>query len=67
MGDHLVDLGALRRAGVAVAVANAVAEVKRCAHFTTRAGGGQGQFAEVVEKLLRAQGLWRKLVAEFLV
>jgi 3-deoxy-D-manno-octulosonate 8-phosphate phosphatase (KDO 8-P phosphatase) len=65
VGDDLVDLGALRRAGVAVAVANAVAEVKRCAHFTTRAGGGQGAVREVVEKLLRARGHWRKLVAEF--
>jgi len=60
-----VDLGALRRAGVAVAVANAVPEAKQRAHCVTRAAGGAGAVREVVELLLKAQGHWRKLVAEF--
>lgn len=65
MGDDLVDLGPLRRAGVGVAVANAVAEVKRRAHCVTKARGGQGAVREVVELILRAQGQWGKLAAEF--
>lgn len=65
MGDDVVDLGPLRRAGVAVAVANAVPEAKRRAHCTTRAAGGAGAVREVVEMILKAQGQWQKLVAQF--
>lgn len=65
VGDDLVDLPPLRRAGVAVAVANAVPEVRRVAHCVTRTRGGHGAVREVVEMILRAQGKWRKLVAGF--
>jgi 3-deoxy-D-manno-octulosonate 8-phosphate phosphatase (KDO 8-P phosphatase) len=56
MGDDIVDLGVLQRAGVAVAVANAVAD------YITRAGGGQGAVREVVELILKAQNKWRRIV-----
>lgn len=65
IGDDVVDLGALRRAGVAVAVANAISEVKDLAHYVTQAEGGRGAVREVVGLLLRAQGRWKRLVAEF--
>ena len=42
VGDDLPDLPLLERAGLAVAVANAVLEVKRVAHYVTLARGGQG-------------------------
>jgi 3-deoxy-D-manno-octulosonate 8-phosphate phosphatase (KDO 8-P phosphatase) len=41
-GDDLPDLPILRRVGLAVAVGNAVPEVKRVAHYTTKALAGQG-------------------------
>jgi 3-deoxy-D-manno-octulosonate 8-phosphate phosphatase (KDO 8-P phosphatase) len=65
IGDDIVDLGALRRAGIAVAVANAIPEVKGLAHYVTQAEGGRGAVREVVELLLKAQGRWDKLVADF--
>ena len=65
MGDDVVDLGALRRAGVAVGVANAISEVKELAHYVTQAEGGRGAVREVVGLLLHAQGRWKRLVAEF--
>jgi 3-deoxy-D-manno-octulosonate 8-phosphate phosphatase (KDO 8-P phosphatase) len=65
MGDDVVDLGALKRAGVAVGVANAISEVKRLAHYVTQAEGGRGAVREVTRLLLQAQGRWNKLVAEF--
>src|SRR3954470_7698757 len=37
MGDDVVDLGVLKRAGVAVAVANAIPEAKAMAHYVTKA------------------------------
>lgn len=65
VGDDVVDLGPLQRAGMAVAVANAIDEAKAMAHYVTRAPGGQGAVREVVDLILRAQGHWDKLVREF--
>ena len=66
VGDDIVDLGALRRAGVAVAVANAIAEARAEADYVTRAPGGHGAVREVAELILKAQGHWAGLVAEYL-
>ena len=64
VGDDLVDLGVLKRAGVAVAVANGVAEARAAADYVTRAGGGHGAVREVVELILKAQDKWMRIVAE---
>jgi 3-deoxy-D-manno-octulosonate 8-phosphate phosphatase (KDO 8-P phosphatase) len=65
VGDDVVDLGPLQRAGVAVAVANAVREVKATAHHVTRAAGGHGAVREVIEMILKAQGKWDSLIAVY--
>ena len=65
VGDDIVDLGPLRRAGVAVAVANAVREAKAAAHLVTRAAGGRGAVREVVEMILKAQGKWNFFVVHY--
>jgi 3-deoxy-D-manno-octulosonate 8-phosphate phosphatase (KDO 8-P phosphatase) len=63
VGDDLPDLPLLRRVGLAVAVANAVPEVRACAHYVTARPGGGGAVREVAELILQAQerweGLWR--------
>ncbi len=64
-GDDLVDLGPMRRAGVSVAVTNAVAEVKARAHYVTRARGGDGAVREIAELLLKSRGLWQKVVQHY--
>src|SRR5208283_257338 len=56
MGDDLTDVVVMRRVGLAVAPANARAEVKRAAHHVTIAAGGAGAVREVIEMLLQAQG-----------
>ncbi|MBN2451374.1 MAG: HAD-IIIA family hydrolase [Lentisphaeria bacterium] len=65
VGDDLIDLPAMRRAGLAVAVADAAEEVRARAHFTTRARGGEGAVREVAEWLLRQQGAWENVVARY--
>jgi 3-deoxy-D-manno-octulosonate 8-phosphate phosphatase (KDO 8-P phosphatase) len=65
VGDDIVDLGALKRAGVAVAVANGVAEARALADYVTRAGGGRGAVREVAELILKAQHKWARIVAEY--
>ena len=65
MGDDVVDLGALKRAGAAVAVANAIEEAKALADYVTQLEGGRGAVREVVVLLLKAQNKWRQLVLEY--
>jgi 3-deoxy-D-manno-octulosonate 8-phosphate phosphatase (KDO 8-P phosphatase) len=62
VGDDLPDLPVLERAGLAVAVADAVPEVKRAAHYITTVRGGEGAVREVVELILKAQGKWKKAI-----
>lgn len=59
IGDDAPDLGPMRRCAFSVAPANAVAAVKRAARYVTRRSGGSGAVAEVIELMLRKQGLWR--------
>jgi len=64
VGDDVVDLGALKRAGVAIAVANAIDEAKALADYVTRAEGGRGAVREIVNLILRAQNKWERVVLE---
>jgi 3-deoxy-D-manno-octulosonate 8-phosphate phosphatase (KDO 8-P phosphatase) len=56
VGDDLPDVPVLARCGFAVAVANAVDEVKARAHLVTQASGGRGAVREFCEFVMRAQG-----------
>lgn len=62
IGDDLPDLPLLSRVGFAVAVANAVPEIKKAAHYVTRAQGGNGAVREVIELILKAQGKWDEAI-----
>lgn len=58
VGDDLPDLPVLKECGIAVAVADAVAELKAIAAYVTAASGGHGAVREVIEWLMRGQGKW---------
>lgn len=62
IGDDLPDIPLLRRAGLAIAVGNAVPEVKEAAHYVTRAFGGRGAVREAVELILKAKGIWEEML-----
>jgi 3-deoxy-D-manno-octulosonate 8-phosphate phosphatase (KDO 8-P phosphatase) len=66
MGDDIVDLGPLARAGFAVTVPSAHAEAVKRAHYITRLAGGNGAVREVVELILTAQGRWARVIEEAL-
>ena len=57
-GDDLMELPLLRRAGLAIAVPNAVEEVRLVSHYVTKRPGGRGAVREVIDFLLKAKGLW---------
>ena len=65
IGDDLMELPLLRRAGLAVAVPNAVEEVKQASAYVTRRSGGHGAVREVVELILQSKGLWDKVLERY--
>ena len=65
VGDDIADLPVLRRVGLPIAVANAVADVKAVAAYVTRAPGGHGAVREVIELLLRVRGEWPAILERY--
>jgi len=66
VGDDIIDLPAMRAAGLAIAVKNARAEVKHEAHYVTPNAGGEGALRDAVEFILKAQGKWKKIVEAYI-
>ena len=62
VGDDLPDIPLLRRVGLAVAVGDAVDDVKKVAHYTTRALAGRGAVREAIELILKSKGIWEELI-----
>ncbi|HSZ63551.1 MAG TPA: HAD-IIIA family hydrolase [Terriglobales bacterium] len=62
IGDDLPDLPLLRRAGLAIAVGDAVPEVKAAAHYTTTAVAGKGAIRESIEVILKSKGIWEEMI-----
>lgn len=62
VGDDLPDLPVLRRVGLAIAVGDAVLEVKLAAHYVTRATAGHGAIREAVELILKSKGIWDEMI-----
>jgi 3-deoxy-D-manno-octulosonate 8-phosphate phosphatase (KDO 8-P phosphatase) len=58
VGDDLPDIPLLRRVGLAIAVGDAVPEVKKAAHYATKARAGRGAIREAVELILKSKGIW---------
>lgn len=65
IGDDLPDLAPMKRAGLSVAVADAVPDIQACAHLTTKARGGRGAVRETIELILKSQDKWDDLIGRF--
>ena len=66
VGDDVVDLPAMRAGGLAIAVKNARAEVKKEAHYVTPRAGGDGAARDAVEFILKAQGKWKRVIEDYI-
>jgi 3-deoxy-D-manno-octulosonate 8-phosphate phosphatase (KDO 8-P phosphatase) len=58
IGDDIPDLSAFQAVGLRACPADAVAEVKERADYISRYNGGDGCVRDVLEKILKVQGLW---------
>ena len=66
MGDDVLDLPVLRRAGLSTAPADAAPDVRERVDWVSSARGGCGAARELVEMILKAQNIWNGLVAAYL-
>ncbi len=66
MGDDLLDLPLIKRAGFAVSPPNAVDEVRNLSHYTTQKHGGKGAVRELIELILKSKNLWNTAILPYL-
>jgi 3-deoxy-D-manno-octulosonate 8-phosphate phosphatase (KDO 8-P phosphatase) len=62
IGDDLPDIPLMQRVGLAIAVGDAVVEVKKAAHYTTASHAGHGAVREAVELILKSKGIWEAMI-----
>jgi len=66
VGDDVIDLPAMIRVGLPIAVADAHIEVKNNAAWTTENRGGQGAVREACELIMRAQNKYDDRIKRYL-
>ena len=66
IGDDFIDLPSMLAGGLAIAVKNARAEVKKVAHYVTPHSGGEGAVRDAVEFILKAQGKWKTVFEAYM-
>lgn len=65
VGDDIIDIPVLKRVGLAVAVPNAVDEVKDSAHHITSKAGGRGAVREICDLILKSQNKWDLVTSKY--
>ena len=65
VGDDLADLPVLGAVGLAACPADAAAEVRESVHLVAAHRGGRGAIREIVEIILKHQGLWTEIVDRY--
>lgn len=65
MGDDLLDLEVMKKVGLAGAPRDSVQEIIDICQFVSQKDAGEGAAREFVEKILKEQGIWKKIVEKF--
>lgn len=65
IADDLPEIPLMRRAGLAIAVADAVPEVKDAAAVVTKKKGGKGAVREAIELILKEQDKWEGILSRY--
>ena len=67
IGDDFVDLSCLKESGLAACPPESPRLLKSVCHHQTKTKAGQGAVREVIEMILKAQGVWEKAVSRFTI
>lgn len=63
VGDDIMDIPLLLRAGLSVTVPDGVSEVKKVVDYVTKKKGGEGAVREVCDLILKAQNKWSIIIS----
>src|SRR5579862_3151579 len=66
VGDDVIDLPVMRACGLAIAVANARAQVKAAAHYVTPHSGGYGAGRDAIEFILEAKEILNECIEKYI-
>lgn len=66
VGDDVLDLPIMTKAGLSIAVSDANFAVKECADWCTSLPGGQGAVREICDLILQAQGNFESILNQYL-
>ena len=62
IGDDLIDLALIKKVGLGIAVSDAPLIVRKSARYITEKKGGEGAVREVVDLILQAKNLEKKIL-----
>ncbi|MEG0297888.1 MAG: HAD-IIIA family hydrolase [Clostridium sp.] len=65
IGDDINDLEVMRSVGLSGCPKDAVEEVLNISDFIASVNGGDGAVREIIEAILKSQGLWNKIVNNY--
>jgi 3-deoxy-D-manno-octulosonate 8-phosphate phosphatase (KDO 8-P phosphatase) len=65
VGDDIVDAPIMKRAVLAIIVADGDDELKKFALLVTKHRGGRGAVREVTDLILKSKGLWERMFHEY--
>ena len=65
MGDDVIDVPVMRRAGFAAAPLDALPEVLAVADYVSSRSGGRGSVREVCDLILKGRGFWPEIAARY--
>ncbi len=65
VADDVIDLPVFVQVGFRAAVGDASEDVKERAHFVANNFGGRGAVREIIEFILKAQGLWQEIITRY--
>lgn len=60
MGDDIPDLIVMEEAGLASCPCDAVEEIKAISQYVSACAGGKGAVRDVIEKVMKLQGQWKR-------
>ncbi len=65
IGDDLIDLPVIRKAGFSACPQDACKQVKESVDYITSVAGGKGVVREIIDLILQTQGVWDEVTQEY--
>ena len=66
IGDDINDYGVMQGVGFSGCPSDACIEIREISHFISKEKGGNGAVREILEKIMKANGMWDKTLLSYL-